>query len=137
MIRVDRPGSQSSDVLARGKRSIAIDVKVFSGRELIRTLLSTADVVIDPFRPGVMERLGLGPEIFLSKKGLNQRIVYARIVGSVKKIDRIIRSNRILKVPEERHVSYGRFGRRALTKKTGPYKDMAGSIFITIWSWLF
>jgi alpha-methylacyl-CoA racemase len=47
-------------------------------------MISSADVLIDPFRPGVMERLGLGPELFLggdTKKGLNEKLVYARIVG--------------------------------------------------------
>ncbi|RDB26373.1 Alpha-methylacyl-CoA racemase [Hypsizygus marmoreus] len=84
VIRVDKPSSASIDVLCRGKRSIAINPKIPSGREALRKLISTADVLIDPFRPGVMERLGLGPEVFLGdgeKKGLNEKLIYARIVG--------------------------------------------------------
>jgi len=74
------------DVLTRGKRSITIDSKIPSGRDLLRKLIASADVLIDPFRPGVMERLGLGPEIFLGNgktEGLNERLIYARIVGYV------------------------------------------------------
>jgi len=46
--------------------------------------MSSADVVIDPFRPGVMERLGLGPEVFLGNRehaGLNKKLIYARVAG--------------------------------------------------------
>lgn len=46
-------------------------------------MIASADVLIDPFRPGVMERLGLGPEVFLGDVGLNKRLIYARIVGYV------------------------------------------------------
>jgi alpha-methylacyl-CoA racemase len=85
VIRVDKPSAFSSDVLCRGKRSLAIDLKVASGRDVLRKLIVTADVVIDPFRPGVMEKLGLGPEIFLgnngSEAGLNKRLIYARLAG--------------------------------------------------------
>ncbi|EAU85506.2 alpha-methylacyl-CoA racemase [Coprinopsis cinerea okayama7 len=84
VIRVDRPSTSSSDLLCRGKRSIVVNSKVTSGRELLKTLIASADVIIDPFRPGVMERLGLGPEVFLgdgTKAGLNERLIYARIVG--------------------------------------------------------
>jgi len=74
------------DVLTRGKRSLAIDSKIPSGRDLLRKLIASADVLIDPFRPGVMERLGLGPEAFFGNEkteGLNERLIYARIVGCV------------------------------------------------------
>lgn len=84
--RIDRPSATSSDILCRGKRSIVIDSKLESGRKLLEEMISAADVVIDPFRPGVLERLGLGPQLFLGdgkKKGLNERLVYARIVGWV------------------------------------------------------
>ena len=82
-MRVDRPGasSSSSDILCRNKRSIAVDVKVPSGLELLRRLVARADVLIDPFRPGVMERLGLGPDVFLGEGGLNKGLVYARLAG--------------------------------------------------------
>jgi len=87
--RVDRPSSSSSDVLCRGKRSIIIDSKLESGRKLLEELISSADVLIDPFRPGVLERLGLGPELFLgdgTQKGLNEKLIYARIVGYVQSL---------------------------------------------------
>jgi alpha-methylacyl-CoA racemase len=84
--RIDRPSSASSDILCRGKRSFAINLKVPSGREVVKKLITQADVLIDPFRPGVLERLGLGPEVFLSsehkgKNPLNEKIIYARISG--------------------------------------------------------
>lgn len=82
--RIDRPSATSNDILCRGKRSIVIDSKKESGRNLLQDMISAADVVIDPFRPGVLERLGLGPELFLGdskKKGLNEKLIYARIVG--------------------------------------------------------
>ena len=47
-------------------------------------MICAADVVIDPYRPGVLERLGLGPELFLGdgqRKGLNEKLIYARLVG--------------------------------------------------------
>ncbi len=82
--RVDRPSATSSDVLCRGKRSIVINSKLESGRKLLEEMISTADIVIDPFRPGVLERLGLGPDLFFGdgkRKGLNEKLIYARIVG--------------------------------------------------------
>lgn len=86
VIRVDRPLSSSMDMLCRGKRSIAIDSKLEPGRKLLEEMISSADVLIDPFRPGVLERLGLGPSVFLGDKetkGLNERLIYARIAGCV------------------------------------------------------
>lgn len=50
----------------------------------MRNLIASADVVIDPFRPGVMEKLGLGPEVFFGDgktKGMNEKLIYARIAG--------------------------------------------------------
>lgn len=82
VIRIDRPdGKNDMDILSRGKRSIAIDLKQETGRQLLLTMISSSDVVIDPFRPGVMERLGLGPDVFLGDDGLNKRLVYARVAG--------------------------------------------------------
>ncbi|KAI0768062.1 CoA-transferase family III domain-containing protein [Trametes elegans] len=88
VVRVDRPpraaaaAGPAPDVLARGKRSIAVDPKTRSGHAVVCRLVERADVLIDPFRPGVMERLGLGPEVFLDEsKGRNKRLVYARLVG--------------------------------------------------------
>ncbi|KAI5115128.1 hypothetical protein M0805_009732, partial [Coniferiporia weirii] len=70
----------SSDVLCRGKRSLAVDPKIPAGRNLLLKLISRADILIDPFRPGVLERLGLGPDVFL-KEGMNERLIYARLSG--------------------------------------------------------
>ncbi len=83
MIRVDRPSSTSLDVLCCRKRSIAIDSKVTSGRKLLEEIITSADILIDPFRPGALERLGLRPRVFLgddNRNGLNERLIYARIV---------------------------------------------------------
>lgn len=66
------------DRLARGKRSISIDLKIPTGIDVFRRLSSTADVLIEPFRPGVMEKLGLGPDILLKD---NQRLIYTRVSG--------------------------------------------------------
>jgi len=82
VIRVDRTDSSTSnDVLCRGKRSIAIDLKKPSGRDLLKKIISRSDIVIDPFRPGVMEKLGLGPDAFLGEEGIAKSIIYARIAG--------------------------------------------------------
>ncbi|CAK5268742.1 unnamed protein product [Mycena citricolor] len=62
VIRIDRPSASSSDILCRGKRSLAINPKSAAGKATLRRLIASADVLIDPYRPGVMERLGLGPE---------------------------------------------------------------------------
>ncbi|KAF8676786.1 CoA-transferase family III [Rhizoctonia solani] len=84
VIRVDNPTSvnnPTNDVLCRGKRSIAISPKVPAGLATLLRLISNAHVLIDPFRPGVMENLGLGPEVFLGSQAINPRLVYARLVG--------------------------------------------------------
>jgi len=63
-----------------------VDSKLPTGRKLLEEMISSTDVLIDPFRPGVLERLGLGPELFLgdgTQPGLNERLIYARIVGYV------------------------------------------------------
>ncbi|KAA1467542.1 CoA-transferase family III [Dentipellis sp. KUC8613] len=75
----------SRDILCRSKRSIALDIKSPEGLELARRLIRDADVLIDPFRPGVLERVGLGPETWLGgadgRGGENPKLVYARIAG--------------------------------------------------------
>ncbi|KAG7451105.1 CoA-transferase family III [Guyanagaster necrorhizus] len=81
VIRIDKCSSVSNDVLCRGKRSLAVNLKTASGRNVAKNLIASADVLIDPFRPGVMEKLGLGPEVFVAREGLNNRLIYARIVG--------------------------------------------------------
>src|SRR6185503_5719543 len=70
VIRVDRVadvdparfGTPHPDVLHRGRRSIGIDLKTEAGRDLVLDLAGRADVLIEGFRPGVAERLGVGPE---------------------------------------------------------------------------
>lgn len=62
----------------RGKRSIAVDMKSDAGRELVWRLLESADALIEGFRPGVMERLGFGPDAVAAR---NERLVYGRITG--------------------------------------------------------
>jgi alpha-methylacyl-CoA racemase len=66
------------DVLARGRRSMAIDLKKPGACEAILKLVAKADALIEGFRPGVMERLGLGPQVC---QGRNPRIVYGRVTG--------------------------------------------------------
>lgn len=86
VVRIDKPFTSSPDILCRNKRSLAVNPKIPSGLEVVKKLIISSDVLIDPFRPGVMERLGLGPDVFLgtqSKPGLNEKLVYARIVGCV------------------------------------------------------
>lgn len=86
VIRIDRAsgsrgGSQpvtSKDVLARGRKSIAINLKTAEGVALARKLAASADGIIEGFRPGVMERLGLGPEELLKD---NPKLVYGRMTG--------------------------------------------------------
>ena len=67
-----------ADVISRGRRSIAVDLKSGEGVELVLRLAGSADVLIEGFRPGVMERLGLGPDVCL---GRNQRLVFGRMTG--------------------------------------------------------
>ena len=78
VVRVDRLGAGSIDTLARGKRSIAVNLKDPKGVQTVLRLADQADVLLEPFRPGVMERLGLGPDVAC---GRNPRLVYARLTG--------------------------------------------------------
>src|SRR5262252_892141 len=66
------------DVMMRGRRSVTLDLKSAQGVEAARRLAAHADVVVEGFRPGVMERLGLGPDVLL---GTNPKLVYARMTG--------------------------------------------------------
>lgn len=66
------------NLLGRGRRSVAIDLKRSEGTEVVLRLLERADALIEGFRPGVMERLGLGPEQCLAR---NPRLVYGRMTG--------------------------------------------------------
>jgi len=86
VIRLDRIGAAGLgvavparfDALARGKRSVALDLKDPAGLQASRRLIARADAVLEGFRPGVMERLGLGPDACLAD---NPRLVYGRISG--------------------------------------------------------
>jgi len=66
------------DVLARGRRSIALDLKNAEAQQVALTLISQADALVEAFRPGVMERLGLGPAVCLER---NPRLVFGRMTG--------------------------------------------------------
>ncbi|KAI6033318.1 CoA-transferase family III [Pisolithus marmoratus] len=82
--RIDRPSFINTDVLCAGKRSVVLDLKSPAGIAVARRLIARADVLIDPFRPGVMERMGLGPQYFHDSEGstgINDRLVYARVAG--------------------------------------------------------
>jgi alpha-methylacyl-CoA racemase len=85
VLRVDRPsgpGLQAVppeyDVLNRGRRNVCLDLKDPQGRQAVLDLVARADVLVEGFRPGVMERLGLGP---LDCEAVNPRLVYARMTG--------------------------------------------------------
>lgn len=84
VIRVDRarPGADvfgiPGDPLARSRRSIGIDVKSASGLDVVLRLVDRADVFVEGFRPGVVERMGLGPTVCLDR---NPRLVYGRMTG--------------------------------------------------------
>lgn len=79
VVRIDRinPGPDV-DRLARGKRALALNLKSAEGVEVLKQLSRKADVLIEPFRSGVMEKLGLGPETLIKA---NPRLVYARMTG--------------------------------------------------------
>jgi len=78
VVRVDRVGAGSFDHLARGKRSVAINPKHADGLQTLLRMIERADVLLEPYRPGVMERLGLGPDVACQR---NPRLVYARLTG--------------------------------------------------------
>jgi alpha-methylacyl-CoA racemase len=86
IVRVDRAsaargqsGLEGSMLgLSRNRRSIGIDLKSGSGRDLVLRLIDDADVLVEGFRPGVAERLGLGPE---DCRAVNRRLIYARMTG--------------------------------------------------------
>jgi len=82
LIRVDRASAigtgSKKEPSNRGKKSIAIDLKSREGVEIVLKLVETADAIFEGFRPGVMERLGLGPNVCLER---NERIVFGRMTG--------------------------------------------------------
>ena len=82
IIRVDRAVSAGSgsrkEPANRGKRSIAVDLKSADGVEVVMKLIDEADAIFEGFRPGVMERLNLGPDVCLKR---NPKLVYGRMTG--------------------------------------------------------
>jgi alpha-methylacyl-CoA racemase len=81
VVRIDRKGAgrgAPSDVTARGRRSVALDLKSPAAVEACLKLMEGADAVFEGFRPGVMERLGLGPDVALKR---NPKLVYGRMTG--------------------------------------------------------
>ena len=72
------PGSAAFDILRRGRRSVALDLKAPGGAEVVLRLVEQADALLEGFRPGVAERLGIGPEACLAR---NPRLVYGRMTG--------------------------------------------------------
>jgi alpha-methylacyl-CoA racemase len=86
VLRIDRaqsvvggdPANPPADVLNRGRRSVALDLKHPDGVETLLTLVESADALIEGFRPGVCERLGFGPEVCLAR---NPKLVFGRMTG--------------------------------------------------------
>lgn len=81
VVRVDRKGQgrgAPSDVTSRGRRSVALDLKKPESVEACLKLMEAADAIIEGFRPGVMERLGLGPDVALKR---NPKLVFGRMTG--------------------------------------------------------
>lgn len=82
VIVVERPAALrtlgAGEAMNRGKRSICLDLKTPLGQHAVQSLINSADALIEGYRPGVMERLGLGPEQFETS---NPRLVYGRVTG--------------------------------------------------------
>jgi alpha-methylacyl-CoA racemase len=83
VLRLRRPGtplmgSDAVDPVNRGRPCLEVDVKAAAGRDLVLRLAESADALIEGYRPGVMERLGLGPDDALAR---NPRLVYGRVTG--------------------------------------------------------
>ncbi len=87
VIRIDRAapggggtldGAPHGDLLRRNRRSVAVDLKQADGVEVVLELVAAADALIEGFRPGVMERLGLGPDVCAAR---NPRLVFGRMTG--------------------------------------------------------
>jgi alpha-methylacyl-CoA racemase len=86
VLRIDRlepadiglPLDPKFDIMARGRRSIALDLKTAQAAEIVLAIIEKADVLIEGFRPGVAERLGLGPDVCLAR---NPRLIYGRVTG--------------------------------------------------------
>ena len=79
-VRGPAPDTPSSDVLLRGRRNVAIDLKHPDGAATLLDLVADADALIEGFRPGVTERLGIGPDVCLAR---NPRPVYGRMPNTI------------------------------------------------------
>jgi alpha-methylacyl-CoA racemase len=77
-VRGPLPDTPHYDVLLRGRKNVAIDLKHPDGVEALLTLVESADALIEGFRPGVMERLGVGPDVCLAR---NPKLVFGRMTG--------------------------------------------------------
>lgn len=84
IIRVDRKDARKADfhpdfdLMSRGRRSIGLDLKISRGVDACLRLVSQADMLLEGFRPGVLERLGLGPDVCMNR---NPKLVYGRMTG--------------------------------------------------------
>jgi alpha-methylacyl-CoA racemase len=80
VVRIDRPGApfDPTDILARGRRCVALDFKQPADLQTLLALAAKADILVEGFRPGVIERLGLGPDDLLRR---NPRLVIGRMTG--------------------------------------------------------
>jgi alpha-methylacyl-CoA racemase len=79
VIRIDRAAAMvMKDVSARGKKSVVINLKDPGGLETLLRMVENADVLIDPYRPGVCEKLGIGPQVCMAR---NPKLVFARMTG--------------------------------------------------------
>ena len=82
VIRIERPGAADPKVAepisGRNKKSVVLDLKQDAGKDTLMTLIERADALIDPYRPGVCEKLGFGPDVCLAK---NPKLVFARMTG--------------------------------------------------------
>jgi alpha-methylacyl-CoA racemase len=83
VIRVERPGGGTfptgpTDLINRGKRCVCIDLKNPEGAGVVLRLIEAADGLVEGFRPGVTEKLGIGPDVCLAR---NQRLIYGRMTG--------------------------------------------------------
>ncbi|MEO6571341.1 MAG: CoA transferase, partial [Ilumatobacteraceae bacterium] len=77
-VRGPAPDTPHPDVSRRGRRNIALDLKHPDGRATLLDLIDGADALIEGFRPGVMERLGVGPDVCLDR---NPKLVFGRMTG--------------------------------------------------------
>lgn len=80
VLRIDRKGGNGwpNPLMDRGRSVVTVDIRTEQGRDFVLAALDKADVLIEGFRPGVMERIGLGPDVVMAR---NPRLVYSRMTG--------------------------------------------------------